>query len=114
MTALVHMLPADVSDAVLAGRLLLDDGPTPVVIRGGAVEDVSRSAATIADLMDLPNPSAVRGDRLFGVEELERVPAEQILAPVDLQAIEAASGARRGAGGEEPRREARRDARQRR
>src|SRR5207237_4813994 len=77
-------------DALLAGRPLLDEGPTPVVIRGGAVEDVSRSAATIADLMDLPDPAAVRGERLFGVEELERFPAEQILAPVDLQAIKAA------------------------
>jgi fumarylacetoacetate (FAA) hydrolase family protein len=40
--------------------------------------------------MDLPDPSAVRGERLFGVEELERFPAERILAPVDLQAIKAA------------------------
>jgi fumarylacetoacetate (FAA) hydrolase family protein len=87
MAALAHMLPADVGDAVLAGRLLLDDGPTPVLIRGGAVEDVSRAAPTIADLMDLPDPSAVRGERLFGIEEL---PTEKLLAPIDLQAVKAA------------------------
>src|SRR5438874_7576307 len=81
------MLPADVADAVLVGRLLLDEGPTPVVIRGGAVEDVSRAAPTVADLMDLPDPASVTGERLCGIEEL---PAEKILAPIDLQAIKAA------------------------
>jgi fumarylacetoacetate (FAA) hydrolase family protein len=84
------MLPADTSNAILAGRLLLDDGPTPVLIRCGAVEDVSRVAPTIADLMDLPDPSALRGERLFGIEELERLPPEKILSPIDLQAIKAA------------------------
>jgi fumarylacetoacetate (FAA) hydrolase family protein len=83
------MLPAD-ANAILAGRLMLDDGPTPVVIRGGSVEDVSRTAPTIADLMDLPDPAAVRGERLFGVEELQRFPAEKILSPIDLQTIKAA------------------------
>jgi fumarylacetoacetate (FAA) hydrolase family protein len=90
MAATAHMLPADISNAILAGRLLLDPGPTPVVIRGGAVEDVSRSAPTIADLMDLPDPASVRGEHLFGIDELERLPAERILAPVDLQAVKAA------------------------
>src|SRR5881409_3307159 len=87
MAALAHMLPADVSDAVLAGRLLLDAGPTPVVIRGGVVEDVSRAAPTVADLMDLPDPASVTGERLCAIEDL---PAEKILAPIDLQAIKAA------------------------
>src|SRR5438270_1515797 len=90
MAAPAHMLPADISNAILAGRLLLDEGPTAVIIRGGAVEDVSRSAPTIADLMDLPDPASVRGEHLFAVEELERLPAERILAPVDLQAVKAA------------------------
>ena len=84
------MLPADFSNATLAGRLLLDDGPTPVLIRDGAVEDVSRTAPTISDLMDLPDPANVRGERLFGVEELERLPPEKILSPIDLQVIKAA------------------------
>ena len=90
MAAPAHMLPADISNAVLAGRLLLDEGPTPVLIRGGAVEDVSRAAPTIADLMDLPDPTTVEGERLFDVAELERLPAGRILAPVDLQAVKAA------------------------
>jgi fumarylacetoacetate (FAA) hydrolase family protein len=84
------MLPADIAEATLAGRLLLDQGPTPVLIRDGAVEDVSRAAPTIADLMDLPDPAAVRGERLFGIDELSQLPPERFLAPVDLQAVKAA------------------------
>ena len=52
------MLPVDHAAAILAGRLLLDDGPTPVIVRGGIVEDVSRVAPTVADLMELPEPAA--------------------------------------------------------
>ena len=85
------MLPDDAAEATLAGRLLLDDGPTPVLIRDGAVEDVSRAAPTIADLMDLADPASVAGERLFGVDELARLPAERFLAPVDLQAVKAAA-----------------------
>jgi fumarylacetoacetate (FAA) hydrolase family protein len=90
MAALAQMLPSDHSNAILAGRLLLNEGPTPVLIRDGAVEDVSRTAPTVADLMDLPDPAAVRGERLFGLEELESFAAEKILSPIDLQAIKAA------------------------
>jgi fumarylacetoacetate (FAA) hydrolase family protein len=81
------MLPEDAAGATLAGRLMLDDGPTPVLVRDGAVEDVSRAAPTIADLMELPDPAALRGERLFGIDEIT---AEDLLAPVDLQAVKAA------------------------
>jgi fumarylacetoacetate (FAA) hydrolase family protein len=81
------MLPVDHSAGTLAGRLLLDDGPTPIVIRGGVVEDVSRSAPTIADLMELDAPAEVEGERLFSVEDMS---AAKLLAPVDLQAVKAA------------------------
>jgi fumarylacetoacetate (FAA) hydrolase family protein len=81
------ILPAEIADAVLVGRVLLDAGPTPVIIRGDVVEDVSSSAPTVSDLMDLPEPAEVRGKLLFSVEQL---PTERLLAPVDLQAVKAA------------------------
>jgi fumarylacetoacetate (FAA) hydrolase family protein len=84
------MLPVDFPAATLAGRLLLDHGPTPVIIRNGAVEDVSRVAPTIADLMDLPDPAHISGEPLFPVDALFQMPAERFLAPVDLQAVKAA------------------------
>jgi len=82
------MFPADVADATLVGRLLLDAGPTPVLIRNGAVEDVSRVAPTVADLMDLAGE--VEGERLFDIAGLAQLDPKQILAPVDLQAVKAA------------------------
>ena len=84
------MLPEDAVRATLAGRLLLDDGPTPVLIRNGYVEDISRASPTVADLMDLPDPSGVEGKRLFGIDELATLPSERFLAPIDLQAVKAA------------------------
>ena len=84
-----EMLPSDVTRATLAGRLQLDDGPTPVLIRDGIVEDVSRAAPTVADLMEI-DIGSVSGERLFSVDELLSLSPEQILAPVDLQAVKAA------------------------
>jgi fumarylacetoacetate (FAA) hydrolase family protein len=84
------MLPADAAEATLAGRLLLDDGPTPVLIRAGAVDDISRAAPTIADLMDLADPAGVSGERLFSLDDLATFPRERFLAPIDLQAVKAA------------------------
>ena len=84
------MLPADCQDAILVGRLLTHQGPTPVVIRDGVVEDISRTAPTVADLMDQERPAAVSGEKLFDVDELSRLPVEQFLSPIDLQPIKAA------------------------
>jgi fumarylacetoacetate (FAA) hydrolase family protein len=84
------MLPDDVAQATLAGRLLLDEGPTPVLIRGGTVEDVSQAAPTVADLMEVEDFAKVQGRRLFGLDDLFDLPAECFLAPIDLQAVKAA------------------------
>jgi len=81
------MLPVDSAEAVLAGRFMLDEGPTPVILRGGIVEDISATAPTVSDLMDLSEPANVRGRPLFSVDEL---PGERLLAPVDLQVVKAA------------------------
>ena len=83
-------LPIDVTDAILVGRLNLDRGPSPIIVRNGAVEDVSRVAPTIADLMELDDPCAVQGEALMDSEELFRLPADRLLAPVDLQVVKAA------------------------
>ena len=84
------MLPADPDDATLIGRLMLDDGPSVVLIRGGYVEDVSRHSPTVSDLLDMDAPAAVEGTRLFATEELSALPRDRFLAPVDLQVIKAA------------------------
>ena len=89
------MLPVDLDQAVLVGRIQLDAGPTPVVLRMGDVYDVSRAAPTVADLLDQGDPAAAQGERLFSVEELiarvdASAPGAFLLSPVDLQVVKAA------------------------
>jgi fumarylacetoacetate (FAA) hydrolase family protein len=89
------MLPVDLDDAILAGRLRLEAGPTPVVVRGGAVFDVSRAAPTMSDLLDRDDPAATDGERLFSTDELiaraaDSEPGGFLLSPVDLQVVKAA------------------------
>jgi fumarylacetoacetate (FAA) hydrolase family protein len=89
------MLPADLGDAVLAGRLLLAEGPTPVLVRRGDVLDVSAAASTVSDLLDLDDPASAPGRRLCSVDELiararDSVPGAFLLSPVDLQVVKAA------------------------
>jgi fumarylacetoacetate (FAA) hydrolase family protein len=89
------MLPVDLDSAILAGRLQLDAGPTPVIVRGGKVFDVSRAAPTVSDLLERDAPAAVEGARLFTTDELiTRVARSQpgafLLSPVDLQVVKAA------------------------
>src|SRR5688572_8929216 len=82
------LLPADAVEAILIGRLLLDEGPTPIVIREGAVFDVSRRAPTVADLIDLGREAAASGGtRLCAADSL---PAARLLSPLDLQVVKAA------------------------
>jgi fumarylacetoacetate (FAA) hydrolase family protein len=81
------LLPADSDQAVLAGRLDLGDGPTPVLVRRGQVEDVSAASPTISDLLELQDPAGVEGRALFPASALaDHAP---LLAPVDLQAVKA-------------------------
>jgi fumarylacetoacetate (FAA) hydrolase family protein len=83
-------LPDDHADAVLAGRVMLADGPVPVILRGGQVHDVSAIAATTADLFDLPDAASADGPVLCRVEDLTiGGGAFELLAPIDLQCVKA-------------------------
>jgi fumarylacetoacetate (FAA) hydrolase family protein len=84
------ILPADHERATLIARLQLPEGPTPVLIRGGRVEDVSAAAPTVADLLDGRALDSVSGRDLFSLEELLERAGELLLSPVDLQVVKAA------------------------
>ena len=88
MNGVAAMLPHDAGDALLAGRIGLGEGPTAVLIRGGIVEDVSHTAPTVADLLDLEDSASVRGEPLFPAADLPAKAA--LLAPLDLQVVKAA------------------------
>jgi fumarylacetoacetate (FAA) hydrolase family protein len=96
-------LPEDRRDAVLVGRAWIPSaGPTPVLIQGNDVLDLSGLAATSSQLLDLDDPvAAIRScpalARLASLEDVlsnslhdERDEAAPwLLAPCDLQAIKA-------------------------
>jgi fumarylacetoacetate (FAA) hydrolase family protein len=98
--ALSDFLPDDWRDATLLGRVDFGDGPTPVLVRGGRIEDVSRIAPTTSDLMNAFAPGAAipAGADLGPLEALDVRPvwenpdgaAAKLLAPVDLQVLKAA------------------------
>jgi fumarylacetoacetate (FAA) hydrolase family protein len=87
--SIVELLPADHAQAILVGRVLLDAGPTPVLVRGGEVLDVSDIAPTVADLLEREDLATVTGPRICAVEVLGTPAAPRLLAPVDLQVIKA-------------------------
>lgn len=96
-----EFLPEDWKAATLLGRIDFGEGPTPVLVRGGRVEDVSKIAPTVADLMNAFQPGAVipRGEDKGPLEALDIRPVWEdpdgaapvkLLAPVDLQCLKAA------------------------
>ncbi|WP_371865191.1 fumarylacetoacetate hydrolase family protein [Duganella aquatilis] len=94
-------LPADLSDALLVGRVWRSDvnGPSVVVVRKGEVFDITAQVATVSDLLDRDDvvafAHAAQGESLGRVEALvdgalsgADAPV-RLLAPCDLQAIKA-------------------------
>jgi len=84
------IMPVDHERAILAGRLLREAGPSPILVRDGHVEDVSTAAPTMADLLELADPTSVHGDVIGSVEALLSGTLGQLLAPIDLQVVKAA------------------------
>lgn len=95
-------LPEDHASATLIGRVWdpAVSGPSPVLVTGDAVYDLSRSFATVSDLMLAEDPAQaardVRGavlghpaDILAATLDAD-ADAVRFLSPVDLQAVKAA------------------------
>jgi len=95
---MIEHLPQDWRGATLLGRLLAKAGPTPVLVSGGRVRDISALAPTVAQFLDGWDGAPPTGGRDLGPLgdlDLRRVwegaPGEiRLLAPVDLQCIKAA------------------------
>ena len=84
------MLPADLDNAVLAGRVIGSQGPVTVLVRDGLVLDVSRQFATVSDLLDDASPAKASGQPICTIDELCHVGAPTLLSPIDLQCVKAA------------------------
>ena len=93
---MIHHLPVDWRYATLVGRLLTHAGPTPIVIHGGRVYDVSRIAPTVAQLLNGWTGDVPAGMDLGGIEDIgfkqpmaSQAAGYQVLSPFDLQCIKA-------------------------
>ncbi len=88
-----ELLPDDWQHALLLGRLLLDDGPTPVLVDHGRVIDVSSFAATTSEFLTRWRGEIPRGRELGSLQDLkfarEWEGRATLLSPFDLQCIKA-------------------------
>jgi fumarylacetoacetate (FAA) hydrolase family protein len=102
MPNLAACLPEDLADAVLIGRVWRPspvNGPAVVAVRNGDVFDITRAAATTADLFDSADAVEIArnapGERIGTVQELLQATLDakagglRLLAPCDVQAIKA-------------------------
>ncbi len=97
---LAHVLPADWRDGVFVGRLDLGDGPSPVVVREGVVEEIAATTPTVSELLEALEPGRAppRGRSLGRAEDIlvrpgwsgEAAAHARLLPPVDLQCVKAA------------------------
>ncbi|ORA39190.1 fumarylacetoacetate hydrolase family protein [Mycobacterium aquaticum] len=95
-----RILPDDVDDATLVGRVLADNGPCVVVLRGGTVIDITATFPTMSDLLESADPVAAArnatGVRSWPIHEIlansldEADALPRLLAPVDLSVLKAA------------------------
>ncbi|MFT4056899.1 MAG: fumarylacetoacetate hydrolase family protein [Novosphingobium sp.] len=88
MTDTLSLLPADWKDGLFLGRLDLGEGPTPVLLSGGAIYDMSRVAPTVADLVDAGAFDPAQGKALGTAEAV--LASATLLSPIDLQCVKAA------------------------
>jgi fumarylacetoacetate (FAA) hydrolase family protein len=93
--SVIEHLPADWRNALLLGRLLTREGPTPILVSGGRVRDVSRVAPTVSQFLEEWTGGSPPGYDLGPLEQLKltrsyddaKVP--RLLSPIDLQCIKA-------------------------
>lgn len=100
------VLPEDADQALLIGRIWDVDsaGPRVVAVSGPDIYDLSRLAATVSELLELPDPAAAVRSALTDPDVAERrwatadvvqaslagdAARPRLLAPVDLQVIKA-------------------------
>lgn len=87
---LSQLLPDDRAEAALVGRILTDEGPSVVAVRGDELADLTPIAPTMADFLEHPDAREIAAgadaERTWALDD----PAVRLLAPVDLQVIKAA------------------------
>jgi fumarylacetoacetate (FAA) hydrolase family protein len=92
---MIEYLPSDWRQALLVGRMLTREGPTPIVVVEGRVRDVSKHAATVSQLLNGWTGTVPDGTDLGPLEsfnfscEFAGKKEIRLLSPFDLQCIKA-------------------------
>lgn len=89
---LIDDMPADWRGGTFLGRFLLPEGPTPVLLRGGKVFDVSAAAPTTSHAIAHGDPTDLPGVSLGDLEAMDLTDAAtgpRMLSPLDLQCVKA-------------------------
>src|SRR6476661_730145 len=92
---MIEHLPPNWRQAILVGRILTREGPTPVIVIDGRVRDVSRHAPTVSQLLNGWNGNVPAGADLGPLENLgftrhfAGAKPVRLLSPFDLQCIKA-------------------------
>jgi fumarylacetoacetate (FAA) hydrolase family protein len=92
---MIEYLPSDWRQALLVGRMLTREGPTPIVVVEGRVRDVSKHAATVSQLLNGWNGIVPDGTDLGPLEsfnfscQFAGQKEIRLLSPFDLQCIKA-------------------------
>ena len=86
------MLADDWREGLFLGRIETAEGPTPVLLKGGILYDMSRVAPTAAQLIADRAFDVARGTALGDLESLDLSGDRglRLLSPVDLQCVKAA------------------------
>ncbi len=90
--SLQALLPVDWREAQLMGRVDCGHGPTPVLLAGGSVYDLTPSAATMASAIEKRSTNAAAGTLICTLDvDAPALPdGWKLLPPIDLQCIKAA------------------------
>jgi len=92
---MIASLPSDWRSATLIGRIQTREGPTPVLLTGGRLRDVSRAAPTVSQLLNAWTGALPPGEDLGSPEDLpiarefDGAAGLHLLSPFDLQCIKA-------------------------
>lgn len=86
-------LPVDWRGGVFVGRIDRGDGPCVVLIRDGALIDVTATMPTVAAFAEAGAPIDLSGDNLGQLDQISLSPepdaAIRLLSPIDLQCVKA-------------------------
>ena len=89
---LIDDMPADWREGTFLGRLLLREGPTPVLLRGGELFDISAAAPTTSHAIARGYPASLTGKSLGRLDTLDLQASSvlpRLLSPLDLQCVKA-------------------------